>query len=404
MNTKLEYALKIGIPIVILASAGAATALIIQSREGAKKSTEKAQRAAVVRVAEATSTTLSVDVEARGEVIPIEEVTLRPRVTGEIDYVWDELEPGALVDKGQLLARVDRTNYTLNKRQREAQLAQAKAQLKQEKGRQEVAATEWRKFSDRIPESVKNNSLALREPQLESAKASVALQEAILERAEEDLSRTAIRAPMDGMIREDFVAEGDVVSTQSQIATMVATDAFWVRAFIPVDELPLVAIPNINADEGSMATIVQRLGERTIERTGRVERLFGGLDADSRMARVLIRVEDPLSLGAEGTRGIPLLLDSFVEVSIDAKTSEQYVVVPQEAIHDGDEVWIYEDGTLTIQKVEVARHRPDDALISSGLEASQRVVVSGLAAPRDGMKVALPDDEDDSDEEDATNG
>lgn len=389
MNKALEYTLKIGGPILLLAAGGGLAAFLIMNREPPSRGQRQSKQAAVVETATAKRAQRRLRVQAQGEVIPTEEVTLRPRVAGELVYVAPELEPGALIERGEVLARVDPTNYRLALEQRRAQLDQARAQLTQEQGRQRVAANEWESFKDEIPAEARDPKLAQRQPQLDRARANVAMQESMVERAKKDLRRTRVRAPFDGVIRQEFVGEGDVVGTQSRVATLARTDAFWVRATIPLEELGQVAIPGVNATEGAEVTISQDVGKEPHTWTGRTERLQAGLDPQSRMARVLIRVEDPLALqGREDEdkpRGLPLLLDSYVEVDIPGDSTRELVEVPQEAVRGDEEVWVFDDGELDIRPVEIATRRPETVLLSAGLEPGARVVTSGLASPVEGM-------------------
>ena len=88
---------------------------------------------------------------------------------------------------------------------------------------------------------------------------------------------------------------GSQAMPQSDLGTLVGTDAYWVKVSIPVDRLQWVSVP------GSPATIISNGGTA---RKGRVIKLLGDLEEKGRMARLLVEVRDPLALrpGNEGTK------------------------------------------------------------------------------------------------------
>ena len=88
-------------------------------------------------------------------------------------------------------------------------------------------------------------------------------------------------------VREEVIDIGQLISPQSRLASLVGSDAFWVQVSLPYADLRRIAIPDVNATEGSRVLIRQDLGGETIERQGRVIRLQYDLEPMGRMARVL---------------------------------------------------------------------------------------------------------------------
>ena len=61
--------------------------------------------------------------------------------------------------------------------------------------------------------------------------------------------------------------------------------------------------------------------------------------------------------------------------------------MPRFAVHEGDQVWVFDDGKLAIRRVGVLRSDRHQTLVASGIEAGELVIVSSLDAVTDGMAV-----------------
>ena len=109
------------------------------------------------------------------------------------------------------------------------------------------------------------------------------------------------------------------------------------------------------------------------------------------MARVLVAVDDPLSLATDAP---VLLLDSFVSVAIDVGELTDHIVIPRDMLRQDDHVWQVVDGQLRMQPVTVLWRDREQVVISAGLAAGDLVISSHLSAPVDGMAVrydGMPD-------------
>lgn len=408
MNPIAKKLARVAIPVLILAAAGAVAAFLIMTK-GKPERAEPEEQRVLVEAKPVTKSTEQLTVRAAGTVIAARDLVVQPQVSGRVVWINDQLVPGGVIRKGDALFKIDPRDYRLAIQEQQTQLAQARAQLEQERGRQKIAKREWELFKDEIKDNPGGDdpSLALRKPQLESAQVAVDAAKAGLDRAQLNLQRTTVTAPFDAFVVSESADLGQLVSTQSQVAKLVGTDAFWVRLSVPVDKLPYVQVPGVNATDGSKAVVTQDVGKGHIERDGRVVRLLGDLDEAGRMARVLVEIDDPFGLqttkaddGAKN-RGIPLLLNSYVDVRLAGPKVEDLVEVPRESVHEGDKVYVYADGKLDIRKVEVAWTRPDTLLVSEGLPDGAKVITSPIATPVQGMKLRLAGQSDPADKEQA---
>lgn len=322
-------------------------------------------------------------VDATGVVSPARQVSLAPEVSGALVEVSDEAVPGGRFEKGALIARVDPRAYRLAVTSAEATVRKAELDLEVERSRHAAAAREWALLGEGRP--AEEAPLALREPQLATAEVAVAAARAALDKAKLDLERTAIRAPWNAVVTTENLEVGQIVGPSAPVIALIGTDQARVEVSLPVDRLPLLEIPGLTGETGSAATIAQTLGDGgVVERRGAVHRLVGQLDPASRTATVLVLVEDPMGEGS----GLPLLPGAFVNLRFDGADREQVVEIPRVALHGGDTVWVAgADDRLARRTVALAWGEQDVVYVRAGLEPGDRVVVSSLSLPIEGMAV-----------------
>jgi RND family efflux transporter MFP subunit len=272
--------------------------------------------------------------------------------------------------------RSEARDYELAVESHRSEVNRARLELRIEARRGEVAKREWDAFGE-VDVSEEQRALALREPQLEASRLALKAAQSALKKAELDLKRTVLRAPFNAMVVSEGVDLGQLISPQMQVAELVGTDEYHVQVSVPVGSLRTVRVQTEDAP-GSEADIVQHAGPETIARRGEVIRQLPDLDPGGAMARLLVRIENPL--GEEGE--LPLLLGSFVDVAITARPIEDAVRLPRAALRNGREVYVMNDQSLLeIREVEIAWTEPDVVLITGGLAPGERIVTSRIATP-----------------------
>lgn len=329
-------------------------------------------------------------IEVMGQVVPAREVTLQPRVSGRVVEQAEAFEPGGRVARGTTLLRIDPADYRTVVRQRRSELAQARADLALEQGRQAVARRDFELLGEELDPG--NRNLVLRQPQLKQARARVDFAEAALRRAELDLQRTRVRAPFDAQILSREVTVGSQVSVGDSLGRLVATDRYWVAASVPLSRLPWLRFADGSKSGGKGAPVILR-HESWPEgqaRRGRLQQLVGELDANARLARVLIAVDNPLALNAppEMPR---LILGAFVRTAIEGRALNDVVRLDRDLLRRDDTVWVMENGALDIRPVNVLLRDADYAYIADGLDQGDQVVVTDLATVVDGADLRLED-------------
>ncbi len=390
---------KIVVPVAILVAAFGSTALLMANRITPDR-LEVSEQIVPVEITEILHTSEVVVVTALGTVTAAQEVALRPEVAGRIIGLSSSLVPGGRFGVGEIVATVDQRDYRVRVAAQQEAVAQARLVLLQERARQAIAEEEWALLEASIPSAVANTDLALRIPQIERAEAAVAAAEGALEKAELDLDRCTLTAPFSAVVIHEQVDLGQLVNPQSQIATLVGTDAYWVQVSLPVEHLEWLEIPGVGGRQGSRATVVHSAGSVEVRRQAQVARLLGDVDPAGRLARLLIVVADPLNLkGSHPGSSLPLLIGSYVTVEIRGRTIDNAVVIPRRALRevhsssaDGarEGLWIMDgDDRLSSRQAEVIWRTEDTVIVSNGFADGERLITSNVSTPIEGMKLSV---------------
>ena len=357
-----------------------------------------------------------------------------PEVSGPISRLSPNLRAGMQVSRGDLLFEIDPEPYRLAEKRLRARVKQHEkeiavlTQLRQnhsetltlahrdlaiaeedlrrdeELARRGAVSTRERNRRLQVRNHVKQAAqtaehlLALTVPQIEQAKAALAVAQADLESARLQLDRTQLLAPFDGQILNNTLEVGEFAAAGQEIGALYSVSAVEIPISVPLDELrwlPALTPMNLPAAAQSApllqtalpaASIYWRGADRHYTWSGKVVRWEAGLDPETRTVTVVIEVPDPWASFRPGEH--PALQPGmFCRVDITANGIADAFVIPRTALHDENSVFLAEDGRLARRKVEVARFRHDEAVIDAGLHAGDRLVVSVLSAPVTGMKL-----------------
>jgi multidrug efflux pump subunit AcrA (membrane-fusion protein) len=213
--------------------------------------------------------------------------------------------------------------------------------------------------------------------------------EAALAQAGLNLERCQITAPFNGIVREKYVDLGASVSPSTQLLTLIGTDEYWIEVVVRANKLDLIQIPDSNVNNRSTVRVFDKSQwSLDIYRQGHVIRLLPELETNGRMARLLVSVQDPLSLNAGDLPS--LLIGSYVHVEIIGKTISSVIPLAREYLRNGNTVWIMnQDNCLEIRPVQIAYGDKSTVFIRHGLNPTDRIVVTNIEAPVENMPLSL---------------
>ncbi len=385
---ELNRRTSIGVSLLVVLAGSAALWLIFNTEPVPERETAVRQSAMLVEVTTPETGDFRPVIQAMGSVIPAREIVLRPRVSGEVIEISNAFVPGGAVKKGEILVRLDDTDYLNVLRQRESELMQAVAELELEKGRGQKAEQDYIQLGRQVPEERK--SLILREPQLRSAQALVQSAQAAVTQAKLDLERTRIRAPFDAQVLSRDVNLGSQLASGEAMAQLVGVENYWVEATIPLDKLRWLYFAEDANKKGSNVSIRHRTAwEQGQTRTGSLFQLIGELEGETRLARVLIDVPDPLARAPQSAGQQPLMIGTFVECQIEGKEIRSAVRLRREHVRANDTVWVMRDGKLAIEPVDIVFEDESYAYLESGLASDDQIVTTSLATVREGNPLRI---------------
>lgn len=366
--------------LVVLAASAAAIAVINRSEPTAEQINATRKSSALVETVTVRRGTYSPRLDVLGTVEPAQNIVLSPRVSGQVLEISPSFVPGGMVRKDDLLLRIDPADFENALWIRQSELKQTQASLEIEEGRQSLAKEELALLEETIEAT--NRALVLREPQFASIQAQVSAAQAAVERAKLDLERSRVVAPFDAQILSRSVNVGSQVSPGDELGQLVGIEAYWILAAIPVRSLRWVQFPDAES-QGSAVTLRNRdAWGPAAERQAHVTRMIGTLDEQTRLARVLITVPDPLGQKLDVP---PLILDTLIEVQIEGRPIEDVIRLSREYVHDGDTVWVMKNEMLEIRETNIVFRDAEFAYIRGGLASGEEVVTTTLATVADGV-------------------
>ena len=327
-------------------------------------------------------------VPAMGTVVPAREVVLKAQVSGKVLSLHPEFIEGGYIKENAEILQIDPEDYELTVTLAEAKVKDAESGLELAEEEANAAKEEWRLlYKDDADTNGKPPPLAAKEPQLAAAQARLKAEQAELKKAELDLKRTSVRAPFNGIVRTKSVEVGSLVTPQDALAELLGVDEYWIQVSVPVDYLRWISVPKRRGKKGSEVRVVHQSG---YERSGEVIELLGDLESEGRMSRILVAVKDPLGLQNSGQTTRPLLIGEYVRVEVEGSQLTQVFRIPRIALREDNTVWLVGEGsTLNIRPVTTIWRDTQTVFLDQGLNPGDRVIVSDLAAPVEGMKVQV---------------
>ena len=316
------------------------------------------------KVLEVAPQRVPIVLEAVGQVQGSKEVEVRARVSGILlKRLYNE---GDFVREGSPLFQIDPIPYQIA-------LAQANAQIAQERARQEQTGREAVRLKALAEEkaiSQKEFDDAISAQKMSNATLQAA--EANLRQADLNLSYTLVTAPVSGIAGRIARSEGSLVTAgqdSSLLTTMNQVDPIWIR--FSLSESDIAKVPDRSPERIKAAEVRLILPDGSLyPLKGRLN--FAATQIDPRLATKELRAEF-------GNRGAQLLPGQFVRVQLVAGERDNVFLVPQTAIIQTEKSFL----VFTLDKDNKAASRPvqvgdwvgSDWMILSGLNPGDRVIL-----------------------------
>lgn len=353
--------------------------------------------AAVVRVVRVERTPLDRAVTVTGTLAAEEQVMLSLKVTGRLEEMLVDL--GSTVRRGQVIARLTPTDFELRLRQAEAALQQARARLgldptaaddsvdiertavvRQAKAALDEARRQRDRFATFVQRGISARAdlesadaqLQIAEGRYQDALEEVRNRQAVLAQrrsevalARQQLEDTALRSPIDGVVRERHAFAGEYRAAGTPVVTVVRQHPLRLQ----------LAVPERSASQVRVGQAVRVIVEGDAEAyRGRVARLSPAITEGTRTLSVEAEVPN------EGGRLRPGMFARAEIVTEEALG----MVVPQSALvvfAGVEKLLVVKDGQVREQRVRSGRRLEDKVEILEGVATGDLVITTpgGLA-------------------------
>jgi hypothetical protein len=193
------------------------------------------------------------------------------------------------------------------------------------------------------------------------------------------------------MVRDRNINLGQYVTTGIQAGSIFAVADAEVRLSLKPSDLAFIELPAAGQtmDEAIAVELSQPMGNRTFTWQASLDRVEGVVDEQSRMHYVVARVVDPYGLSSED-ESFPLKAGSFVNARILGSELDGLFNLPRSAIYsDGKVLMIDENSSLRFRQIAVVYADEDSVYFNQGLSEGDRVAITPLANPVEGVKVRL---------------
>ncbi len=366
----MKKALKILIPIGILALAIAITILMFAFKKEARRRNFQAQPREVV-ARPLVKEDYQIVLESQGTVQARTTSSFISEVRGRITSISPNFREGAFFENGEVLIEIDPSDYETELIVAQAASAQAELALTQEQARSDQARRDWERLNPGVPA----NRLTLREPQLKQVAAALASANARIKTAESNLARTSIKAPFAGRLLSKNVDVGQYVSPGGQLARGYAVDFAEVRLPLTATQFSYLDMPSIyrgenpTIEEGPQVTLQLEVAGKTHRWTGRIVRAEGAVDTRSRQLFVVAQIDNPY--GRSTTDRPPLKVGSFVKAALTGKVLKDVFILPRNLLRENSYVLTIaknEGGDVLRRKtVEIAWQTDEVVVVKKGL-------------------------------------
>jgi RND family efflux transporter MFP subunit len=369
--------MKKNLPLILLAVALGISYLLISIQPKAKKiETPYLITPVEYLVAKAKPTTIRI--ESEGILQPRIETQFISPVAGQVIEIGENFYPGRFFQKGEVLFKLDDSDYKFQVKNAETNLAQAELAFELEKALSVQAKKDWEKLD--LGEA---NDLVLRKPQLKQAKKNLESAQVSLTFAQEQLEDTVFRAPYSGYLLSRTIDLGTEITggMSGPIASAYSSGDAEIR--LPLTESERLLIDTKNLNENT----VRLYDSGKLVAQGKIQRIEASLNPNNRLFYAVALIENAFPKDNQ-IHTSEMLRGQYLDAMIDGILIDKAFTLPNEAIRESSTIYTITNQNQLVEKnITVISSNSNQVIVSIGLEDGDRVVVSPVPFYINGMSV-----------------
>lgn len=349
--------------------------LLMASCTSKKAPVQQAQPPVKVTVFEVSLSEAVYYDEYPATVTPLNQVELRPQVSGFITGV--HFKDGDRVRKGQLLYSIDEQLFTGNYQQAIANLKVQEANI----DRAQKDANRYHELDkhDAVAKQLVDNADAA----LEVAKKQAEAARANVQAVQTSVKYTKVYAPFDGVIGISAVKTGTAVSAGQTILNTISTDRELAVDF-DVDQKEIFRFTSLlNANQGKGdSTFMLAFGQDIYPYPGKISLIDRAVNSQTGSIKARLIFPNPNNLLIAGMTGT---------VRIKNNASSKALIIPYKAITEQlGEFFVYVPGDsskVSQRKVVLGRPIGTNIIVLQGLQSGEKIIVEGIQNLREGSVI-----------------
>lgn len=301
-----------------------------------------------------------------------ETVEIRARVQAVLES--QHFTEGTIVKKDQLL-------FTLDPREYEAKLLQAKSQLEGAQARLGKAETDERRLKPlaerrAVPQQDYDNAVA----NLDTARAGVSSVRAAVVESELQLSYCTIRSPIEGLIGKRLVAPGNLVGNGEATLLDTVSSIDPIRVNITISEAEYL---RFSTQQKRSPVLELILADGSVfPHKGKFVIVDRAVDVKTGTLIVVAEFPNP---------GGQLRPGQFGRVRAPIEVAENAILVPKRAVQETqgarNVLVVGADNMVALRTIRTGETVGDFVIVREGVQPGERVIVDGIQKARPGSKV-----------------